>query len=67
MQVTQQQKQKAIDLYNLCKNGKAPNQQVKADIINLYNEIHNTKYRINSNCGACLNTVFNGIKHIATK
>ena len=65
--VTKEQKQKAIELYNLCKNGKAPNHQVKAELVNLYNEIHKTKFKTNSNCGACLQTVYTGIKYIAEK
>lgn len=65
MEVTQEQKQQAIDLYELCKNGKAPSTEIKKKLIDLYNELHKTRYRNTTNCGSCLKTVFNGIKRLA--
>jgi len=63
--VTDEQKIKASKLYDKCKDGIAPSHEVKAELIELYNEIYNTKYKTNTNCGACLKAVFNGIKNIA--
>jgi len=63
--VTKENLQQAKELYDLCKNGKAPNTEIKKKLIELYNTIHNTKYRTTTNCGSCLKTVFNGIKRIA--
>jgi hypothetical protein len=63
--VTDIQKQKAKDLYRLCQNGKAPNMQVKAELITLYNDIYKTKYKTTTNCGSCVSTVFKAIKTIA--
>ena len=67
MEVKKEQKEKAIILYELCKGGKAPTIEIKHDLVKLYNEIHKTNYRLNTNCGSCLETVLIGIKAIAEK
>ena len=64
-ELTPKQIAEAVRLHKLCITGKAPNRKVKAELIQLYNEIHGTKYNTGSNCSSCLNTCFNGIKSIA--
>jgi len=65
--ITEIQKKKIKDVWSLCKTGKAPNKEVKADLINLYNEIYKTRYRTTSNCNSCLNSVYQGIKNLVNK
>ena len=65
MALTQKQYNDAKRLYDLCKTGVAPDNKTKVELVELYNEIHNTRYRPTSSCGACLKTCFAGIKKIA--
>jgi len=49
------------------KTGVAKNVTVKKKMIELYNTIHGTNYKPNSNCGTCLNNCYQGIKQIVNK
>ena len=46
------------------KTGVAKNVTVKKKMVELYNTIHGTNQKPNSNCGTCLNNCFQGIKKI---
>ncbi|QDP67587.1 MAG: hypothetical protein GOVbin568_26 [Prokaryotic dsDNA virus sp.] len=63
--VTKKQIAQAKVLYKACKSGVAPDNKTKKQLVELYNEIHQTRYRPTTNCGSCLHTVFDGIKKIA--
>ena len=63
--VTEEKITEAKRLYALCSNCTAPNHQVKAQLIELYNSIYGTGYRKSTNCSSCINTVFQGIKKLA--
>ena len=63
--VTEEKITEAKKLYALCSNGTAPNHQVKAQLIELYNSIYGTGYKKSTNCSSCINTVFQGIKKLA--
>ena len=64
MEVTKEQIERALKVWEFCKTGRATTKEAKTELINLYNEIHNTKYKTTSNYSACLNTCFQGIKRI---
>jgi len=49
------------------KNGQAKNQTVKKKMVELYNTIHGTNYKPNSNCGTCLNNCYHGLRQIVEK
>ena len=51
-----------LEIYPLIKNRRAPNQEVKHRLIELYNTLYDAKYSKNSNCGPCLSSIFDGIK-----
>ena len=55
---------RALDIWELIKNGKAPNQKVKKEMIELYNTIYNASYQTNTNCASCLAACYKGIKRI---
>jgi len=49
------------------KNGQAKNQTVKKKMVELYNTIHGTNYKPNSNSGTCLNNCYHGLRQIVEK
>ena len=53
-----------LKIYPDIETGKAKNIEVKKQIIQLYNIIHNTEYDTNTNCRSCLNTVYKAIKNL---
>jgi len=55
---------KALEIWELIKHGKAPNQKVKKEMIELYNAIYKGNYQTNTNCASCLQACYNGIKKI---
>jgi len=62
---TKQQIAQAKLLWNACKTGVAPDNKTKIQLVELYNQIHQTRYRPTTNCGSCLHTVLDGIRKIA--
>ena len=65
--MTKEQKKRLREMWQHCKTGVAKNKEAKAQLIELYNEIHKTNYKTNSNCSACLNTVYKGFVNIIRK
>ena len=65
--MTEEQIIKLREIWKDCKNGIAKNKQSKAALIELFNEIHGTNYKKNSNCSSCLNTVYKGFVNIIKK
>jgi len=63
--LTKKQIAQAKVLYKACKSGVAPDNKTKKELVELYNQIHQTRYRPTTNCGSCLRTVFDGIRKIA--
>tara|TARA_R110002049_G_scaffold522_1_gene3076 strand:+ start:269 stop:703 length:435 start_codon:yes stop_codon:yes gene_type:complete len=55
---------KALEIWELIKDKKAPNHKVKKEMIELYNTIYNANYQTNTNCSSCLQACYNGIKRI---
>ena len=53
-----------VKAWEKCPNGNCKTHEDKAVIITLYNKIYKENYRTNTNCSACLNAVYKGIKHI---
>tara|TARA_R100001440_G_scaffold8122_1_gene15658 strand:+ start:10579 stop:10803 length:225 start_codon:yes stop_codon:yes gene_type:complete len=67
MVMTEEQIVKLRDIWQHCKTGMAKNKEAKAQLIELFNEIHGTNYKTNSNCSSCLNTVYRGFVNIIRK
>ena len=53
-----------LDLWPDIKTGRAKNIQAKKKMIELYNTIHTTNYRVGTSCGSCLSTCYDGIKKL---
>jgi len=49
------------------KNAQAKDHETKARLIELYNTIYGTTYKITTNCSSCLQSVWKGITAIYTK
>ena len=47
--------------------GKAKDHETKAKLIELYNTIYGTNYKVTTNCSSCLNSVWKGITAIYNK
>ena len=56
-----------LDIWKDIKTGRAKNVEVKKRMIELYNTIHMTSYKNNTNCGSCLSACYNGIKKLYKK
>jgi hypothetical protein len=65
--ITQEQKERILKVWEFCKTGRATTVEAKVELITLYNEIHRTRFKTTSNCGSCLNTVYQGIKKIVNE
>jgi hypothetical protein len=50
-----------LEIYPKIKLGRAPNQETKYQMIELYNIIYSSKYDKNTSCGSCLSTIKDGI------
>jgi hypothetical protein len=59
--------EEVLKLWPDIKRGKAKNQQVKKNMVQLYNTIYNANYSWGTNCASCLNTCFTGMKLIYEK
>mgnify|MGYP003148780276 CR=1 FL=1 len=55
---------KVVKAWAKCPNGNCKTHEDKAAIITLYNKIYKENYRTNTNCSACLNAVYKGMKQI---
>ena len=59
---------KELDIvWNLISTGRAANKEDKARAILFYNNIFGTRYKTNSNCGACLGAVYSGLMELYLK
>jgi len=56
-----------LDIWPDIKTGRAKNVEVKKRMIELYNTIHMTSYKNNTNCGSCLSACYSGIKKLYKK
>ena len=57
-----EQKEEMKDIWKGIKTGKAKNEHYKSRMFNLYNEIHKTNYKGNTNCSSCIGSVYNYFK-----
>ena len=67
MVMTEKQIEKLRVIWKDCKTGVAKNKESKTQLIQLFNEIHGTNYKTNTNCSACLNTVYSTFVNIIKK
>tara|TARA_R100001530_G_C4179360_1_gene118970 strand:+ start:198 stop:488 length:291 start_codon:yes stop_codon:yes gene_type:complete len=51
-----------LEIFPLIENRRAPNQEIKHRLIELYNTIFSTKHNKNTNCSSCLASIYDGIK-----
>jgi hypothetical protein len=65
--LTKEQQEKLDYVWEGIKTGVAKNQHYKSEMTSLYNEIHNTNYSVNTNCGACKSTMYTYFKQLKTK
>jgi hypothetical protein len=56
-----------LDIWPDLKTGRAKNVEVKKRMIELYNTIHMTSYKNNTNCGSYLSACYSGIKKLYKK
>jgi len=56
-----------LDIFPLFVDKRAPDTETKQKFIELYNTIHGTSYDINTNCGSCVHTVWQGLNEINEK
>ena len=64
MKLTDEQKEKMEYVWSGIKTGVAKNQHFKSEMTLLYNDIHNTNYSTNTNCGACKSEMYTYFKNI---
>ena len=57
-------KKEAKEIWKDISNGIAKDIESKHKAVELYNTIYGGGFKKNSNCGSCLNTVYEGIKRI---
>jgi|TARA_R110000751_G_scaffold33626_4_gene83646 hypothetical protein len=67
MNITEEQKERILNVWAFCKTGQAKTKEAKAELITLYNEIHKTRYKTTSNCSSCINTCYQGIKKLVNE
>lgn len=60
-------KQEILYVWEKIKTGTATDLETKKRFVELYNTIYNTKYKHTTNCGSCLQSMWNGIKSIYEK
>jgi len=56
-----------LGIWQYIKTGRAKSQEVKAQMIELYNTIYGSNYSTGTNCGSCLQTCFDGLKKLYEK
>jgi 5-methylcytosine-specific restriction endonuclease McrA len=56
-----------LDVWQYLKTGRAKNIESKIKMIELYNTIFNASYSTNTNCGSCLQSIFDQIKILYKK
>jgi hypothetical protein len=57
-------KKEAKEIWKDIEKGIAKDMEAKHKAVELYNTIYGGSFKKNSNCGSCLNTVYEGIKRI---
>jgi len=55
---------KALEIWEDIKTGRAKNNKVKKEMIELYNALYNGKYDVNTDCAPCLAACYKGIKKV---
>ena len=55
------------EVWETIKTGRAKDKKSKNKMIDLYNTIYNTNFSVNTNCGSCLSTCYDGIKKLYNK
>lgn len=56
-----------LDVFPLFEDKRAPNQEMRQRFIELYNTIHGTTHSINTNCGSCIHSIWQGLNEINEK
>jgi hypothetical protein len=56
--------EEVVRAWEKCKTAKCETHEDKERFIEVYNKIYKTNYKTTTNCGACLKTVYVGIKQI---
>jgi len=56
--------ERCLVIWEDIKTGKAKNNKVKKEMIELYNAIYNSAYQTNTNCASCLAACYKGIKRV---
>ncbi|ANS03396.1 hypothetical protein [uncultured Mediterranean phage uvDeep-CGR2-KM19-C269] len=56
--------ERCIAIWEDIKTGKAKNNKVKKEMIELYNAIFKAHYQTNTNCASCLAACYKGIKRV---
>jgi hypothetical protein len=56
--------QEVMEIYPLFKDGRAPDYVIKEKAIELFNVIHGTSHSIKTNCGSCLQQIWNSFNTI---
>lgn len=67
MELTIEQKERLLKVWELCKTGTAKTHKAKAELIQLHNELYNTNYKPTTNCSSCMKTCYNGIKTVVNE
>ena len=64
MDIDKETYKEALAAWEKCKTQKCETHEDKARLIEVYNKIYQTNYKTTTNCGACLKSVYNGIKQV---
>jgi len=62
--IPQHLEERCIVIWEDIKTGKAKNNKVKKEMIELYNAIYKANYLTNTNCASCLSACYKGIKRV---
>ena len=66
-ELIQEEKDQLYIIWNSISKGKADSIDDKVTAIKFYNYISGSRYKHNTNCGACLRTVYIGLKELYDK
>ena len=64
LQIPKEMIEEVLRVFPKLNLGTAKTFEDKAQIIELYNTIYNSNYAVNTNCGSCLQSCYQGIKKI---
>ena len=56
--------EEVIEMYPLFENKRAPDTIIKGKMIELFNVIHGTSHAVTTNCGSCLQQIWNSFNEI---